>query len=150
MGIGEMASGAAAQRAPEPAHDPIAIAALIAELPELEAKFLAAMKTAEEANKALDVIQDRLDQAMNVLRSKAPRGSKWNSGPKREISQQDLQQLYAHVQNMNAQNAGGMMGQNAAQNAHLAQQISSYEQKVMRAVAAPPPPKSIFDKGDQW
>jgi hypothetical protein len=142
MGIGEMASGAAAQRAPEPAHDPIAIAALIAELPELEAKFLAAMKTAEEANKALDVIQDRLDQAMNVLRSKAPRGSKWNSGPKREISQQDLQQLYAYVQNMQGAAAG-----NAAQNmnAGLAQQIAHWESQ---AKVAPPP--SIKKGGPNW
>jgi hypothetical protein len=79
-----------------PAHDPIAIAALIAELPELEAKFLAAMKTAEEANKALDVIQDRLDQAMKVLRSKAPRGSKWNSR-KAEMSATEVN---SHLQKM--------------------------------------------------
>jgi hypothetical protein len=141
------ASGMAApaQKAPEPAHDPIAIAALIAELPELEAKFLAAMKTAEEANKALDVIQDRLDQAMNVLRSKAPRGSKWNSGPKREISQQDLQQLYAQIQGSHSQNAGNnAMNQMMNLNAALAQQIERYENM---AKVAPPP---LIKKGGPW
>jgi len=128
---------APAQRAPEPAHDPIAIAALIAELPELEAKFLASMKTAEEANKALDVIQDRLDQAMNVLRSKAPRGSKWNSAPKREINQQDLQQLMQHVQGM----------QNIAQNA-TAQRLEQMATMAPPLATMAPPP--AIKKGGPW
>jgi len=142
MSVGSGQATADSAKASVPAHDPIAIAALVAELPELEAKFAAAMKTAEEANKALDVIQDRIDQAIKALKSKAPRGSKWNTAPKREISPQDLQQLYAQIQG--SQNAAGngnnAMNQMMNQNAVLAQQIERYESQRIKGVAAPPPP----------
>ena len=65
---------------PEAAHDPIAIAALIAELPELETKYLAAKNAAEEANKALDSVQQRIDEAIATLKHKAPKGTSWNNG----------------------------------------------------------------------
>ena len=117
---------------PTPAHDPIAIAALIAELPELEQKFLAAMKVAEEAKKALDVIQDRIDWAINALRSKAPHGSKWKTASKCEITQQGLQQLYARAQNM--QDAADNDKQNKIM--ALAHQIANQENQ---AKIAPPP-----------
>lgn len=99
---------------PEPAHDPIAIAALIAELPELEAKFLAAMKVAEEANKALDVIQNRIDMALLTLRKKAPRGSMWNSMRKPEISAEDFQRAYQTAQGLGrSASANQLMQQNS-------------------------------------
>lgn len=72
-------SGAITGAPPPAATDPIAIASLIATLPELEGEFKKAMAKAEEANKALDVIQNRIDVALKTLREKAPRGSMWNS-----------------------------------------------------------------------
>ena len=65
--------------APTPATDPIAIAALIAELPELEAKYNEAKASAEVANKALDAILDRIERAIAMLKRKAPIGSKWGT-----------------------------------------------------------------------
>jgi hypothetical protein len=61
----------------EPAHDPIAIAALVAALPELEAKYLAAKAVSDLAEKELSVVQDRIDQAIQALKWSAPVGSKW-------------------------------------------------------------------------
>lgn len=150
VGSGQQVADSA-KSAPMPAHDPIAIAALVAELPELEAKFAAAMKTAEEANKALDVIQDRIDQAIKALKSKAPRGFKWNTAPKREISQQDLQQMYSQIQGSHRNGAGNnAMNQMMDQNAALAQQIQRYEEQQIKGggVTAPPPP--MIKRGGPW
>lgn len=104
------------QRAPEPAHDPIAIAALVAELRELEAKFAAATKAAEEANKALDVIQDRIDRAMQALRNKTSKGSKWGRSDATEIQMrmQQYQGQMKQFQDAAMQNAAAnQWGQNA-------------------------------------
>lgn len=124
-------SDASQQRMPEPAHDPIAIAALIAALPEFEAKFAVAMKIAEAANKELDMIQDRIDQALNALRNKAPRGSKWNTEP-----------LYSQTQGLYLNGAGNKALNRMLDNqALLAKQIQRYEeQKIDHAFIAPPPP----------
>jgi hypothetical protein len=97
-----MASGLGSKPVePEAAHDPIAIAALVAELPELEAKFAAAKEIAEAANKALNVIQDRIDTAIAVLKKKAPKGSMWGNQVnkiRREIGSDDLQQALQQYQ----------------------------------------------------
>ena len=88
-----------AGRPPEPAHDPIAIAALIAELPELEAKYLAAKNAAEEANKALDSVQQRIDAAIATLKHKAPRGSSWHKSRVAPQQQFEIEQLYGMLEN---------------------------------------------------
>lgn len=121
-------SGLSPPCTPEPAHDPIAIAALIAELPELEAKYLAAMKIAEEANKALDVIQNRIDMALLTLKKKAPRGSMWNSMRKPELSAQTLQQLYQHAQGLGRSGSNQLMHQEGGNPPMLDQQNNWVQQ----------------------
>lgn len=81
-----MSNQVAGMALPPPAYDPIAIAALIAELPELEAKFLAAKKASDEAQKALDVMQDRIDRAIHALKIRAPGGSAWARLPDKEMT----------------------------------------------------------------
>lgn len=73
------ARAARASNAPVPPHDPIAIAALIAELPELEKAYIEAREKAEIANKALDVMQERIDRAISALKGSAPNGSRWKA-----------------------------------------------------------------------
>ena len=120
-----------AGRPPEPAHDPIAIAALIAELPELEAKYLAAKNAAEEANKALDSVQQRIDAAIATLKPKAPKGSSWHTTNRAQRNEAcNIQALTDLIQEQ-----------------QLRQQAS---EKIKRAMMSPPPGAQAFNPLDKW
>lgn len=135
--------------APEPAHDPIAIASLIAELPDLQAELALAREAEEQATaltkavmQKIDAMQNRIDIAIAVLRKKSPKGSRWNGGVasrvagQGEITSQDMQRLMSHLQ-QNAAAAHNVASQNAAANG-----ISNYQQSlrdIQKLVAAAPP-----------
>ncbi len=107
---------------PEAAHDPIAIAAMVAELPDLEAKYLAAKQAAEEANTALDSMQQRIDAAIATLKHKAPKGSSWHMTNK--------------AQRNGAQNIYIQALTDLLQEQQLRQQAL---EKIKRAMMSPPP-----------
>lgn len=79
--------------APEAAHDPIAIAALVAELPELEAKAKAANEAAKQANDAFNALQQRIDTAFATLKRKAPSFSRWGG----LTSSPDVEDMYKQI-----------------------------------------------------
>jgi hypothetical protein len=100
---------------PEAAHDPIAVAALIAELPELEAKYLAAKNAAEEANKALDSVQQRIDAAIATLKHKAPMGTSWNNGLRIGNLNLDIDRLAKMIEDQQRRDAAYVSGQQIKQ-----------------------------------
>lgn len=100
---------------PEAAHDPIAVAALIAELPELEAKYLAAKNAAEEAHKALNSVQQRIDAAIATLKHKAPKGTSWNNGLLNGNLNLDIAHLAKMIENQQQREAAKVPGQGIGQ-----------------------------------
>lgn len=123
-----------------PAHDPIAIAALIATLPELEAAVAVQAKACGvEATKMKDILealnnhQGKIDAAISAFKGNAPNGSRW----KRLVSHgavnlQELQQIYSNPLD-------------PAQLQHLMNQVQKAEHEAKMA-----PPPMIPGSGRGW
>ncbi len=73
MNTGKERTPASAQ-----AHDPISVAALIAELPDLEKACEEARQKYTEALTKLNSVQSRITSAIEALQKKAPRESLWD------------------------------------------------------------------------
>lgn len=104
---------------PVPPTDPIAIAALVAELPDLHAGLALSNERLDEAKADTKAWRDRvsahqarIDDTIEALRSQAPKDTKWG---KREFNSQDIQEMLVKMNaQLQAKKAHGAQNQNAA------------------------------------
>lgn len=124
---------------------------MVAELPDLEAKYLAAKQAAEEANKALDSMQQRIDAAIATLKHKAPKGSTWSNAGQHMANIFHIQELTALIgqpQRNGAQNIDIQALTDLIQEQQLRQRVS---ENIKLAMMSPPPGAQAFnplDKGN--
>lgn len=94
--------------APAPPTDPIAIAALVAELPELEAAYKVAKEASDKALAKLNDMQLRIDRTISALKDHAPAGSRWSSADSSKFMEERAAYLAREIANYAPKGVNGM------------------------------------------